>query len=318
MHAMVAADLHGNSCLYELLLRIAGTWKISSVFLTGDLFPRGEPGRWDEDGADLASAQRTFIRRTFIPLFESFLAAHRHTHIYAIMGNDDCRANEPMLSDFDSATQGFHLVNARLVELQDSRQMHAFFPGEIPRLYVTGYPFVPPGSGLLFDWVKYENPARLRPPGMDSCIDIYEAGMYTGKPSATTIADDLEDYGAFLRRECEEDGPTYIPEQTIHIFHAPPYGTPLDRMPPQGRYELLRLPDHVGSSEIARFIERTQPYLVLSGHCHESVVLGSYKAQIGNTWCVNPGSQADIDVLSIVQFDIYDPGEMKQLFVNAR
>ena len=134
----------------------------------------------------------------------------------------------------------------------------------------------------------------------------------------TTIADDLEDYAAFLRRETDDGNLTYVPEQTIHIFHAPPYGTPLDRMPPQGRYELLRLPDHVGSSEVARFIERTQPYLVLSGHCHEAVVLGSYKTQIGDTWCINPGSQAHMDVLSIVQFDIYDPGEMKQLFVNAR
>ncbi len=319
MHAIVAADIHGNADLYQLLLRIVDSWRISSVFLTGDLLPRsGEPHDADEESS-LVASQRTFIRRVFIPLFESFLATHRHTHVYAIMGNDDCRANEPLLSDFDAATPGFHLVNGRLVELEDSRQMHAFFPGEIPRLYVTGYPYVPPGSGLLVDWVKYENRVRLRPLGMDSCVDIYEAGTRTvDRLGTTTIADDLEDYAEFLRNERDGDDLIYIPEQTIHIFHAPPYGTPLDWMPPQGRCELLRLPDHVGSSEVARFIERAQPYLVLSGHCHEAVVLGSYKTQIGNTWCINPGSQAHIDVLSIVQFDVYAPAEMKQLFVNAR
>jgi predicted phosphodiesterase len=48
------------------------------------------------------------------------------------------------------------------------------------------------------------------------------------------------------------------------------------------------------------------------------VVLGSYKTQIGDTWCVNPGSQTHIDVLSVVQFNVYDPSEMKQLFISAR
>jgi hypothetical protein len=39
---------------------------------------------------------------------------------------------------------------------------------------------------------------------------------------------------------------------------------------------------------------------------------------MGCTWCVNPGSQAHIDVLSVVQFNVYDPSEMKQLFISAR
>ena len=92
----------------------------------------------------------------------------------------------------------------------------------------------------------------------------------------------------------------------------------LTGLPPRGRYDYLHLSDHVGSAEIRRFIERTQPYLVLSGHCHESVVIGDYKDNLGKTRCVNPGSQTHLNVLSLVQFDLYHPQEMKQFFIHAR
>jgi Icc-related predicted phosphoesterase len=320
VHAVAVADLHGNPRLYELLFRIADAWRISSVFIAGDLLPAGGPcseeiGRVD----NLVDLQRRFIEETLAPLLQSFLAGHKHTHVYAIMGNDDCRANERLLRELDQATPGFHLVNDRLVNLHDSRQMHAFFADEVPLLQVAGYPYVPPGAGLLVDWVKYENFVRLQSPHMDPCSDVFEVGVQTVQVGAkTTIADDLAEYGEYLRRESGDTDLVYEPERTLHLFHSPPYNTPLDWMPPPGRHDLLRLPDHVGSSEIARFILREQPYMALCGHCHEAVVLGSYKTQIGETWCVNPGSQAHIDVLSLVQFDLYEPSEMKQLFINAR
>jgi Icc-related predicted phosphoesterase len=321
VHAVAVADLHGNARLYELLLRIVDAWRISSVFIAGDLLPGGELSSPSEAGesTDLVEVQRRFIERTLAPLLQSFLAAHRHTDVYAIMGNDDCRANEALLRQLDEATPGFHLLNDGLVELRDAKQMHTFFADEIPLLSVTGYPYVPPGAGLLVDWVKYENCVHLRPPGMDPCVDIYDLGIQTvPTQTRTTIADDLADYGRYLQRSSKNGALSYEADRTIHLFHSPPYNTPLDWMPPQGRHDHLRLPDHVGSSEIGRFIERTQPYLVLCGHCHEAVVLGGYRTQMGCTWCVNPGSQAHIDVLSVVQFNVYDPSEMKQLFISAR
>jgi Icc-related predicted phosphoesterase len=321
VHAVAVADLHGNARLYELLLRIADAWRISSVFIAGDLLPGDDDAADPEtgEGANLVALQRRFIERTLAPMLQSFLATHRHTHIYAIMGNDDCRANEELLQQLEESTAGFHLVNDRLVELRDSRQMHAFFADEIPLLAVAGYPYVPPGAGFLVDWVKYEDFVRLQSPHMDPCADVFDVGVQTvSVQTRTTISDDLQDFREYLRR-CERSGElVYDPARTIHLFHSPPYNTPLDLMPPPGRHELLRMPDHVGSSEIARFVGREQPYLALSGHCHEAVVLGSYKTQIGDTWCINPGSQTHIDVLSVVQFNVYDLSEIKQLFVNAR
>jgi len=314
MHEIVVADLHGNLKLYELLLRVADSWRIASIFIAGDLAPRGgfRTIEGDETG-DLVALQAEFFRRELFPLLESFFLTHQHTHVYAIFGNDDCRANEEMVRRFDEATPNFHLLNDRCVMLQDSRDMHTFFPDEVPLLSVVGYPYVPPGAGLLLDWVKHENRMAIQPLGEDPCADLLERGVWTtDRRPQSTIHEDLADLPGVVEAEAE-----YVPERAIHLFHSPPYDTPLDWVPPRGQHEFLRLPDHVGSVEVRRFIERTQPHLVLCGHCHESVVLGSYQATLGNTPCVNPGSQEHIDVLSLVQFDVYQPSRMRQLFINA-
>jgi Icc-related predicted phosphoesterase len=320
MNAIVVSDLHGNSRLYELLLRIADVWKISSVFIAGDLAPGGHK---PADASEIAiteagDTQRAFLTDIFVPLFEVFLANHRHTHVYAITGNDDRRINESLLRDFDEATKNFHLVNDRIVAFRDAKQIRSFFPGEVPQLRVAGYPYVPLGGGLLMDWVKHENRVGIVPPGMDPCMEIAESGIRTVTTACeTSIEEDLRDFSHYLARHGLSEEITYDASRTIHLFHAPPYDTPLDQIAPQGRYDFVRLPDHIGSSEIRRFIEREQPHLALCGHCHEAVVLNDHKTDLGATRCVNPGSQAHLDVLSVVQFDPYRPTEMKHLFVNA-
>ncbi len=320
MNALAVADLHGNALLYELLLRVADYWKIASVFIAGDLSPTlADPTSSNDWGDAACSGQGEFFTEVLIPLFESFLIDHRQTHIYAITGNDDRRCNESLLRDFDEATTNFHLVNDRLVLLDDAKRIRSFFPGDVPQLAVAGYPYVPLGGSLIMDWVKAEDRVRLVPPGMDPCMGIEQSGFCTTAcASRTTIEDDLADFGGFLERAGRSEGGAYDPKTTIHLFHTPPYNTPLDRTGPQGHYDYVRRPEHIGSSAVRRFVERAQPYLVLCGHCHEAVVLGDYKATIGATPCINPGSQPHIDVLSVVQFDPYDPTEMKQFFINAR
>ena len=320
MNALAVADLHGNRRLYELLLRVTATWKISSVFIAGDLAPTSlEPEALSGESLRTGvEGQRTFLLEHLIPMFDAFLSLHRSTHIYAIQGNDDRRANEDVLVDFSDACRNFHLVNDRMVEFRDSRRIRAFFPGEVPQLFVAGYPYIPVGGTLLMDWVKHENDAGLVPPGMDPCMDLDSWGIRSIEPRFdSTIQQDLQDFSAYLAQRNRSESTDYDPARTIHMFHAPPYGTALDRIAPQGRYEFLSMPEHIGSTEIRRFIESVEPHLVLCGHCHEAVVLGDYKEDLGGTRCVNPGSQTHMDVLSLVQFDPYDPTNMKQLFVNA-
>ena len=82
------------------------------------------------------------------------------------------------------------------------------------------------------------------------------------------------------------------PERAIFNFHAPPYGTGLDRAPvldanlkpvvSGGQIQM----DYVGSHAVRAVIERYQPALGLHGHIHESRAV----AKLGRTLCINTGS----------------------------
>ena len=73
------------------------------------------------------------------------------------------------------------------------------------------------------------------------------------------------------------------PDTWVWVYHSPPAGTPLCR---DRRREF---PDH----DLAAWIERHQPDLVLTGHIHQApwVEGGSWRARLGRTWVFNAGKQ---------------------------
>src|SRR5205823_5656076 len=84
------------------------------------------------------------------------------------------------------------------------------------------------------------------------------------------------------------------PRRTILLTHCPPHDSGLDTAPLLDRKmrpiasagDLLRGP--VGSTGVREAIERLRPLLSLHGHIHES----AGEARIGQTLCLNPGSEA--------------------------
>jgi Icc-related predicted phosphoesterase len=87
-----------------------------------------------------------------------------------------------------------------------------------------------------------------------------------------------------IAKDLEELRKSVDPKKTIFVFHAPPYNTKLD---------VLHTGDHVGSTSIREFIEKTQPLLTLHGHIHESSRMsGSFQDRIGKTLCINPGNDS--------------------------
>jgi uncharacterized protein len=68
-------------------------------------------------------------------------------------------------------------------------------------------------------------------------------------------------------------------ERLILICHAPPYGTPLDRVK-----EGL----HAGSRAVREFIEANQPEYFFCGHIHEAE---GRETKLGNTIAVNVGKR---------------------------
>jgi len=79
------------------------------------------------------------------------------------------------------------------------------------------------------------------------------------------------------------------------LYHSPPAGTVLCR---DGRREF---PDH----ELAGWIDRLQPGIVLCGHIHQAPWLddGSWHAQLGRTWVFNAGKQRSGPVPAHITID---------------
>jgi Icc-related predicted phosphoesterase len=95
-------------------------------------------------------------------------------------------------------------------------------------------------------------------------------------------------------------------ENTVCLFHSPPYRTDLDRAALDGRtVDHAPLDLHVGSIAIHRFIEDRQPLLTLHGHIHESPRLtGSWRQRIGRTHAFTAAH--DGPELALVRFDLDD------------
>ncbi len=96
------------------------------------------------------------------------------------------------------------------------------------------------------------------------------------------------------------------PRRAIFMIHVPPHDSGLDTAPILDQNlrptvsagDVLRGP--VGSSAVRRLIEHYQPVLAVHGHIHES----GGERKIGDTLCINPGSEANHGVLRGYLVDI--------------
>jgi uncharacterized protein len=96
------------------------------------------------------------------------------------------------------------------------------------------------------------------------------------------------------------------PRRAIFMIHVPPHDSGLDTAPildenlrpTVSAGDVLRGP--VGSTAVRRIIETYQPMLAVHGHIHES----GGERRIGDTLCINPGSEANHGVLRGYVVDI--------------
>ncbi len=97
------------------------------------------------------------------------------------------------------------------------------------------------------------------------------------------------------------------PNKAIFNFHCPPHKTKIDLAPELDKnLKPVIIPGadnkvHVGSTAVRNTIEKFQPVLSLHGHIHES----PGNDYIGNTFCLNPGSEYEKGFLYgyIIDFD---------------
>lgn len=271
---LFVSDLHGDGVRYDKLFKIVASEGPAAVFVGGDSFP-AKCSFKNPCAAD-------FVRGFLTPEFELLrrTMSRRYPRVFFIMGNDDERAEEPAVKKMEQLG---------LLEYVHNRSV------SIGPYSVYGYAFVPPTPFQLKDWERYDL-SRYVDPG---CISP-EEGRYS------IPVDERERKYATIKADLESLTLDTDLDQAVFLFHAPPYGTPLDRAALDGVVvDGVPLDVHVGSIAIRRFIEERQPLLTLHGHIHESARLASaWKDRVGRTHVFSAAH--DGPELAVIRFDLED------------
>ena len=273
-HCVFVSDLHGSAERYRKLWSVIETERPQAVFLGGDLLPNN----WG-----LALGGRDFVGDFLAPAFRDLKSnlGSDFPRVFLIPGNDDDRSSEQAFIDEEVEGSWCYLH-----ERWDAI-------GPVP---VFGYACVPPTPFQLKDWERYDV-SRFTDPG---CVSpergVRSVPVDPDDVRFGTIAADLERLTA--GRDLEN---------SILLFHSPPYGTDLDRADLDGRtIDHVPIDVHVGSIAIRRFIEDRQPLVTLHGHIHEAARLTrSWRIKIGRTHCLSAAH--DGPELAVVRFDVEDP-----------
>lgn len=272
------SDMHGHINKYQNLFDSIITHKPEAVFLGGDLLPH-----------------ENYSIKNFRTDHDNFINEYLATHLYAlrktmgklyprifiILGNDDPKTKEASL--VDATNDGIlEYIHFRYTDFQN--------------YLILGYSNIPPSPFALKDWEKYDV-SRFVDPG---CVSP-EAGFRTVPVSMEearygTIQQDLTDLTDGLNLE-----------NSIFLFHCPPYHSQLDRADLDGKMiDHVPLDVHIGSIAIQRFIEEKQPLITLHGHVHESSRLtGAWKQKIGRTVVLSAAYEGT--KLALVKFDPENP-----------
>jgi len=278
MNCFFVSDLHGRTDRYEKLFNAVMEEQPSALFLGGDLLP--SPYRALKTGKPFyQNFIREFLVRRLTRLKETM--GKRYPRVFAILGNDDARSEEPVMQEADELGVLEYCHNRCLTW---------------ENFNVYGYTDIPPSPFLLKDWERYDVTDYVRP----GCISP-EEGAFTVTPrgrefKSGTIETDLKKLTGENDLSC-----------SIFLFHSPPHGCKLDRAALDGRHiDDVQVDVHVGSTAIRRFIEKRQPLLTLHGHIHESTrITGSWKETFNRTVSFN--ASHDGPELSLVRFSPRNP-----------
>jgi Icc-related predicted phosphoesterase len=270
VHCCFTSDLHGHTGRYKRLLRFLAAEEPDALFLGGDLF------------AHYAIPECPFTQLLLPHLRECHASPSRPLRCFVILGNDDAQVMESVILDAD-AEGILDYVHLRTRPLGD--------------YFVSGCAFIPPTPFLLKDWERYDV-SRYVDPG---CVSPEEGrrsvAIAQREIRHTTIATYLETLRA--------NAPV---ARTLFLFHAPPYGSHLDRADLDDKvFDHVPLDVHIGSIAIQRFIAEHQPPVTLHGHAHASPRLTGHWSQVFGRTHAFSGCH-DGPGLALVHFDPADPG----------
>lgn len=283
------ADLHGNIIQYRKLAEYSIKNSADCIIIGGDLAPKNFP-------IDVyIKAQREFLKNKLPELLHGVKKELANCKIFLMMGNDDCKVNLDVLQNSD-IFQLIHNKRAALTKKFD----------------IMGYAYVPITPFGIKDWEKFDLtkvPLNLQDKYMHRKTTNYRLYGFKSTKSGwkdfqfSPEMEKLDSIQNDLSREIFQKNP----DKTIYVIHTPPDRTDLD-MTVNG--------NHVGSMAVRLFIEKTQPYVTLHGHIHETVdVSGEFKQKIGNTLCLSSGNTDLGDKLAIINVDVDNTESAERIII---
>ena len=252
MKFIYTSDIHGDRNKYEKLIDLCHELSIDTIVVGGDLFAKHAKER--------IPVQKEFIN-TYLREYYKKLLDNNLTYI-GIVGNDDleipCEEYYEMIKEYP---------NVHSVEVEPYSTNGISFIGSC---YVLDAPF------KRKDHIAIEE--GLEMPYQKSDV------IYVDKCRKQISVDEwrelrktypkMEDIVESLPKGKEGD-------KVIYILHDPPSDSGLDYCIDGCK---------AGSKAIRKFIEKSNAYMSLHGHIHESYDLsGVWNCKIGNTICIQAG-----------------------------
>ena len=254
---VIASDLHQNIGKWRDLVRVVEREQPRFVLVAGDLLPK--------DGGFNG-------QRKFFPVLADYLGTMRgsgQTTILTFFGNDDFHPLEPLLDDL--AAKGLCINLNGKVHREDGL---VFCGMNFVRDYPFGYKhWCAPDGNFVTCPVQFCGEGQTLD-ARGRWVELPNLREYLlAKPS---LRDRLES----LRSQLTPDEV----RRSIWLVHCPPAGLGMD---------ICYDGQQVGSPNILRFIQDTQPLLGCSGHIHESPYQagGQWTARVGRTLWLQLGQK---------------------------
>jgi len=250
MKIVFVTDLHGCLWKYDKLYKVAKAHKADVVINSGDMLPK----------TSNLFQQDMFITKELEKNFKLFNKAKIHYLCY--LGNDD-------LMIFDSLFE----KTCRQYEYICNMAQHK------KNIYGTDF--------IGLNWVV-DYPFRLKDRcRMDTSDYIFQRQFGTGLLSTSSGWKEINNWYSYantlptIKDELNDLPLPQDMQNSVYIIHMPPAHLGLDTCG-NGK--------NVGSQALYDFLSIHQPKLSLHGHIHESPEMtGIWKAQLGNTICIQPG-----------------------------
>ncbi|MCX6671558.1 MAG: metallophosphoesterase [Euryarchaeota archaeon] len=269
MKGIFVSDIHGSIPRFQRLFQIIRKETPDAVFLGGDLLPL-HPMKH--------TTMEEFIETTIFSEMKKIKRnGDKKIRFFVIMGNDDPRMYEHLFMKAD---------NAGILDY--IHQKTIFYK----KMYITGYSFIPPTPFQLKDWERYD---------VSEYIDVGAISPEQGRRTIDVPLDEIK-YST-IAEDLEKLSKQSIANNTIYLFHSPPYQSCLDRADLHGKkVDHAPVDVHVGSIAIQRFIKTIQPLLTLHGHVHESAhITGWWKEKVDRTYSFTAAHYGP--ELAVVRFD---------------